>query len=183
MVITIVSAAEFSAFVPNAATAVLRIYDPVDDWEADSVAQAAAGWGRYTGLAFWDVGFAGLSLAERALIRLLGRHRSLCLTLGQKLFGDEIPWRPFLPADALDIHGFADGLASAGVQNLMVVCSNGRSRGTTVGTWIARYLGLDRPAQRGWQRESDTIAAILARVCPARQKRPAGVPTLATFAH
>lgn len=183
MVITIVSAAEFSAFVPNTATAVLRIYDPIDDWMADAAAQAAAGWGRFTGLAFWDVGFAGLSLAERAVIRLLGRHRALCLAVGQKLFGDEIPWRPFLPADAQSIHGFADGLAASGVQNLMVVCSNGRSRGSTVGAWIARYLGLDLPSQRGWQRESETIAATLARVCPARQNRPAGLPTLATFAH
>ncbi len=183
MVITIVSASEFDAYVPNAATAVLRIYDPIDEWAGDAARQAAAGWGRFAGLAFWVVGHAGFGVLEAALVRLLGDHRGACLALGQTLFGDEIPWRPFLPADARDICCFTDSLDSAGIQSVLVVCKNGRTRGGTVGNWIARHLGLDLPPQRGWQRENEEIARTMARVCRHRRPDHAALPTLATFAH
>jgi hypothetical protein len=183
MVITIVSASEFEAYEPNAATAVLRIYDPIEEWTADAARQAEFGWGRFAALAFWDIGHGGIGLLESVVIRLLGNHRRACLALGQKLFGDEIPWRPFLAADARDICCFADSLAPAGVQSVLVVCKNGRARGGTVGNWIARYLGLDLPPQNGWQRESEVITRALARVCRQRRQERAPLPTLATFAH
>ncbi len=183
MVVTIVSASEFEAYVPNAATAVLRIYDPIDEWTEDAAAQAASGWGRFQGLAFWDIGHSGIGLMESVVIRLLGRYRGACLAVGRKLFGDEIPWRPFLAADARDICRFADSLESSGIHSVLVVCRNGRTRGGTCGNWIARYLGLDLPPQDGWQRESEVIVDTLTRVCPRRRPAPAPVPTLATFAH
>ena len=183
MVVTIVSASEFDAYAPNAATAVLRIYDPIDEWATDAAHQAESGWGRFEALAFWDIGHAGIGLFEGLLVRLFGAHRGACLALGQTLFGDEIPWRPFLPADARDICAFADGLATAGIQSVLVVCKNGRTRGGTCANWIARYLGLDLPPQNGWQRESDVIARQLARVCRRRRHEQARLPTLATFAH
>lgn len=183
MVVTIVSASEFDAYVPNAATAVLRIYDPTDDWTADAARQAGAGWGRFLPLAFWDIGHGGIGLLESALIRLLGTRRGTCLALGQKLFGDEIPWRPFLDADARDICAFADSLASAGVQSVLVVCKNGRSRGDTVANWIALHLGTDLQPKRGWQRQNEVIVHALARICRQRRQDHPRVPTLATFAH
>lgn len=183
MVITIVSASEFPSCVPNAATAVLRIYEPIQDWTTDAAEHATDGWGPFLPLAFWDVGKAGLGLFERLVIRLLGRHRSLCLKVGQKLFGDEIPWRPFLPADACDIRAFTDEVASRGVQGILVVCTNGRARSWTIAKWMAEHLGTEPPSERGWQRENDEIARTLSRVCPLSRLPSRHVTPRAAFGH
>jgi hypothetical protein len=182
MVITVVSASEFSAYEPNAATAVIRIYDPIDAWSEDAAAQVVAGWGKILPIAFWDVGRIGMGLIERAMVRLLGRWRGPCLRIGQAMFGDiDIPWRPFLPADARDICAFADGLVESGIRSILVVCHNGRGRGGTVANCLARYLGIEPPPQRGWQRESDLIAATFARLPPKRGEKARHMANMAAF--
>ncbi|MDA8232211.1 MAG: hypothetical protein M0006_12810 [Magnetospirillum sp.] len=177
MVVTIVTAGEFPSYVPDAATAIVRIYDPVEDWRTDGAGLANAGWGAALPLAFWDVGMTGMGMLETALVRMLGRRRELCLSLGQRLFGDDIPWRPFLPADACDIRRFADSLAARGVRNVLVVCNNGRARSWTVARWLADHLGAEPPQARGWLRESEWIARTLT-AC-AKSRRPTRVPPMA----
>lgn len=173
MIITVVTKTDFASHVPSASAAIIRIYDPVENWSDDASRLAIAGWGAVYSLSFWDVGMQGFKLAEGLVARLLGRWRNLCLSVGRRLFGDdEIPWRPFLTADARAIAHFADGLEAKGIRHLVVVCGNGRARSWTIAKWLATRLGAQAAAARGWQRESDGIARVLRRV-PARKPAPA----------
>lgn len=174
MVITTVARSDFSGFAPNRATAILRIYDPVEDWANDAGELAAGGWGAVLPLAFWDVGRSGLSIGERVLLRVMGHDRQRCLHLGERLFGSDFPWRPFLAADAAEIRDFADSLAAKGIRSLLVVCGNGRARSWTIARWIACHLDVEMPQGRGWQRESETIAATLTRVAACKGRSPSG---------
>lgn len=169
MIITVVSRADFSGYAPSRSAAVLRIYDPHEDWSGDAARLSVAGWGACLPLSFWDVGFQGMKPGEALLARLLGRWRGICVRLGQRLYGcDDIPWRPFLAADARAIARFGDSLADRGIRHLMVVCGNGRARSWTIAQFLARRLHADLTASRGWQRESSAIARLLARVPPRK---------------
>lgn len=171
MDITVVSRADFESYGPSRATAVLRIYEPIDDYADDARQLAQSGWGDAVALSFWDVGVNGMRLAETLVARLLGRWRRPCLALGRRVssLGDDIPWRPFVAADARDIARFADGLADKGIRHVLVVCGNGRSRSYTIARWLSQRLGAGLTASRGWERESPAIAAVLRRVSsPAR---------------
>ena len=180
MIITVVGKFDFDAHVPRPSAAVLRIYDPNEDWSGDASQLAVAGWGEVLALSFWDVGVQGMRPAEALVARLLGRWRRLCLAVGAKLFGDaEVPWRPFLSADARDIARFAGGLEAAGVRHLLVVCGNGRARSLTIAKWLAARLGADLAPAHGWQRESDAIAKVLRRVpAPKAARTATSMPTL-----
>ncbi|MEW5727963.1 MAG: hypothetical protein AB1918_09075 [Pseudomonadota bacterium] len=175
MIITVVRSAEFSLYAPTRDAAVLRIHDPVEDWAPEADRLKAAGWGATLSLAFWDVGVQGMSLGESLVARLLGRWRGLALRLGDRFFpmGDDIPWRPFLAADARDIAAFADALPDRGIRHLMVVCGNGRARSWTVAKWLSRRLSASLTAAHGWERESAAIARTLARVPPSARRAPA----------
>ena len=182
MIITVVSASEFSAYQPTPSTAVIRIYDPTDAWVEDAAVQAASGWGKVLPMAFWDVGRVGMGIMEHLTVRLLGRWRNVCLAVGNALFGDkDIPWRPFLTADAREICAFGDSLDETNIRNIIVVCHNGRARGGTVATWLARHLGIELTNRGGWQRESESIAATFAKICPKRDKKTRQQPNLAAF--
>jgi len=183
MSVIVVSASEFPTFVPDPATAVLRIYDPVDDWRRDAGHQATLGWGRFLPLDFWDAGRFGPSWIERMLVAVFGHNRRLCLGLARRLFGDAVPWRPFLPADADDIVRFADGLATGGIRDVVVVCGNGRARSWTVACWIARHLGLEKPLARGWQRSCPHIARMLDRTGSKPHVGNEPMPTRPAFSH
>jgi hypothetical protein len=172
MLITVLKTAEFGGFAPNSATAVLRIYDPTDDWAEDAALQGAAGWAAFLPLAFWDMGSADLGLGGRLLVRLLGRWPHLFTELARRFYGEDIPWRPFLAADAAHIAAFADGLDPALVTQLLVVCRHGRGRSGTIGRWLARRLGATIAAGSGEHRESDAIRRTLDRLAgpsPARR--------------
>jgi hypothetical protein len=174
MRVIVVGASAFPTFIADRATAVVRIYDPVEDWHRDAAHQAGRGWGRFLPLEFWDASRFAPGRAERLILALLGHHRPLCLAAGRRLFGARGPWRPFLAADADDIVAFADGLEAAGIRDIVVVCSNGRARSWTVGCWIARHLGLDLPATQGWQHACPHIERMLDRVGgpPHGESRP-----------
>lgn len=169
MIITVVTKSDFASYVPSPSAAIIRIYDPIENWQEDASRLETAGWGAVHALSFWDVGMQGFKLAEGLVARLLGRWRRLCLAVGGALFGDDdIPWRPFLTADARAIARFADGLEARGVRHLMVVCGNGRARSWTIAKWLSRRLTAQVAASHGWQRESDGIARVLRRV-PGRK--------------
>ncbi|MBV5323758.1 MAG: hypothetical protein J0626_00020, partial [Rhodospirillaceae bacterium] len=104
----------------------------------------------------------------RLVARLWGRNRALFESLAGRLFGNDIPWRPFIAADAVDIATFADGLADKGITELLVVCRNGRGRSGTVGRWIARRLGATFETS-GDDRDSGYIRETLDRVGGAAQ--------------
>ncbi|MGE5547848.1 MAG: hypothetical protein ACM33T_13175 [Solirubrobacterales bacterium] len=176
MIITVVSKHDFDSYAPSRSAAVLRIYDPVEDWAGDADRLAQAGWGDTLSLSFWDVGVQGMRPTEAVLARLLGRWRDLCVSLGNRLFSQhDIPWRPFLSADATDIARFADALPSKGIRHVMVVCGNGRTRSWTVAQFLSRRLGAALTDCRGWQRESDAIADVLSRVSPPGRPVPVSV--------
>lgn len=172
MIITVVRKFDFTSYAPTASAAVIRIYDPVEDWFDDASQLSVAGWGDVLSLSFWDVGVQGMRPGEGLLTRLLGHWRTTCLALGTRLFGDpEIPWRPFLAADARDIARFAAALEAKGIRHLMVVCGNGRARSWTIAKWLSHRLSASLTASHGWQHESLAILEVLKRVRPTR---PAG---------
>ncbi|EME67818.1 hypothetical protein H261_21586 [Paramagnetospirillum caucaseum] len=163
MLVSAFRTGEFDGMAPRRDAAVLRICDPTDPWRDEGRGLAAAGWGATLTLAFWDMDASALGVKGRLITRLWGRHRALFETLAGRLFGSDIPWRPFIAADAADIAAFADPLADTGVNEVLVVCRNGRGRSGTVGRWLARRLGA-RFAASGDERESDHIREILDRV-------------------
>lgn len=158
MIVSAIRMGEFEAMAPRGDMAVLRILDPIDDRVAP-----APGWGDSLSLAFWDMDAAALGVRGRLVTRLWGRNRALFESLAGRLFGNDIPWRPFIAADAADIAAFADGLAAQGIRELLVVCRNGRGRSGTVGRWVARRLGI-RFQTSGDDRESGHIRDTLDRV-------------------
>ncbi|MGE5503513.1 MAG: hypothetical protein ACM31L_03735 [Actinomycetota bacterium] len=142
--ITPLKTAEFAGMVPDATTAVVRIYDPNEEWRTDATAQEQAGWGAFLPLSFWDMDPSAMGMLGGALVHLLGAHRETCLALGRRLFGDDdLPWRPFLPADARDVAAFADQLPGKGIRHVLVVCRNGRGRSGALARWLARRLGAE----------------------------------------
>ncbi|MDO8605621.1 MAG: hypothetical protein Q7R40_03715 [Phaeospirillum sp.] len=159
MIVSAIKTGEFGGLVPQANAAVLRIWDPIDEREP----LGSLGWGDSLGLAFWDMDASALGVRGRLVARLWGRNRALFESLAGRLFGNDIPWRPFIAADAADIAAFADGLAAKGVTELLVVCRNGRGRSGTVGRWIARRLGT-RFQTTGDDRDSGYIRETLDRV-------------------
>lgn len=162
MIITPIRTAEYAGFAPLPGTAVIRIYDPSEEWRADAAQQRDAGWGAFLPLAFWDLGEADMGLLERLLVRLLGASRDACLAAGQRLFGiDEIPWRPFLTADAVEVAHFADGLAQAGITHLMVVCRNGKGRSGTISRWLSKRTGATLATHGADQGDSEFIRETL----------------------
>jgi hypothetical protein len=158
MIVSAIKTTELVGRVPAPNTAVLRILDPVD--EATDLGQ---GWGAVLQLAFWDMDASALGVKGRLITRLWGKNRALFESLAGRLFGNDIPWRPFIAADALDIAHFADGLKERGVSELLVVCRNGRGRSSTVGRWIAARLGASFETT-GQDRQSGYIKETLDRV-------------------
>lgn len=159
MIVSAIKTGEFGGQVAQANTAVLRIWDPTDPREALD----GLGWGDTLSMAFWDMDASALGVRGRLIARLWGRNRALFESLAGRLFGNDIPWRPFIAADAVAIAAFADGLAAKGVTELLVVCRNGRGRSGTVGRWIARRLGV-RFQTTGDDRDSGYIRETLDRV-------------------
>ncbi len=164
MIVSAIKTGEFGGRVPQADTAVLRIWDPTDAREP----LGGLGWGDTLSMAFWDMDASALGVRGRLVARLWGRNRALFESLAGRLFGNDIPWRPFIAADAADIAAFADGLAAKGVTELLVVCRNGRGRSGTVGRWIARRLGAAFQTT-GDDRDSGYIRETLDRVVGAAQ--------------
>ncbi|RAU21342.1 hypothetical protein CU669_14330 [Paramagnetospirillum kuznetsovii] len=158
MIVTAITNGEFQGMAPRADAAVLRILDPIDSRDA-----LEQGWGDTLSQAFWDMDSSALGVRGRLVVRLWGRHRAWFESLAGRLFGSDIPWRPFIAADAVEITAFADGLAEKGVRELLVVCRNGRGRSGTVGRWIARRLGAAFHTN-GDDRESGHIRETLDRV-------------------
>lgn len=163
MIVSAIKTGEFGGRVPQANTAVLRVWDPIDEREP-----LDGGWGDTLAMAFWDMDASALGVRGRLVARLWGRNRALFESLAGRLFGNDIPWRPFIAADAADIAAFADGLAAKGVTELLVVCRNGRGRSGTVGRWIARRLGAAFQTT-GDDRDSGYIRETLDRVVGAAQ--------------
>lgn len=166
MLVSALRTVEFEGMVPSRNTAVLRIGDPTDDWKTEGRRLAQAGWGATLTLAFWDMDSSALGVKGHLITRLWGRHRAVFEALAGRLFGTDIPWRPFIAADAVAIAAFADSLAEKGIRELLVVCRNGRGRSGTVGSWIARRLGA-RFSAGGDQRDADHIRETLDRVAGA----------------
>ena len=164
MIVSAITTGEFQGRVPQANTAVLRIWDPLDQRQS----LAGLGWGDALSLAFWDMDASALGVRGRMVVRLWGRNRALFESLASRLFGNDIPWRPFIAADAVDIAAFADGLAEKGISELLVVCRNGRGRSGTVGRWIARRLGSGFETT-GDDRDSGHIRETLDRVAGRAQ--------------
>ncbi|CAA7627831.1 conserved hypothetical protein [Candidatus Terasakiella magnetica] len=163
MIVSAIRSKEFAGLVPDSGIAVLQIFDPTDDWTDETASLAAAGWGASLGLAFWDMDASALGVRGRLVVRLWGRHRALFNALACRMFGNDIPWQPFIAADAVEIAAFADRLALGGMREVLVVCRNGRGRSGTVGRWIARRLGV--PFQTsGDDREADHIRETLDRI-------------------
>jgi hypothetical protein len=165
MIVSAITSAEFRGMASTPDRAVLRILDPIDPPDA-----LDEGWGAALSLAFWDMDSSALGFKGRLAVRLWGRHRALFESLAGRLFGNDIPWRPFIAADALDIAVFADGLEAKGIRELLVVCRNGRGRSGTVGRWIARRLGRAFSTS-GDDRESGHIRETLDRVGGSAQAR------------
>lgn len=178
MLVSAFRVVEFEGMAPRADAAVLRICDPTDQWKAEGRALAGAGWGATLTLAFWDMDSSALGVKGRLITRLWGRNRPIFEALAGRLFGSDIPWRPFIAADALDIAAFADSLADRGIRELLVVCRNGRGRSGTVGRWVARRLGA-RFVTSGDQREADHIRETLDRVAGTGHSRVEPVLTRA----
>ena len=164
MIVSAIKTGEFEGRVPQADTAVLRIWDPIDEREPLS----GLGWGDALAMGFWDMDASALGVRGRLVARLWGRNRALFESLAGRLFGNDIPWRPFIAADAVEIAAFADSLAEKGVTELLVVCRNGRGRSGTVGRWIARRLGAGFETT-GDDRDSGYIRETLDRVVGAEQ--------------
>ncbi|KIL98572.1 hypothetical protein CCC_02022 [Paramagnetospirillum magnetotacticum MS-1] len=148
---------------PRSDAAVLRICDPTDDWRAQGRGLAQAGWGSTLTLAFWDMDSSALGVKGHLITRLWGRNRAVFEALAGRLFGSDIPWRPFIAADAVAIAAFADSLADKGIAELFVVCRNGRGRSGTVGRWLAHRLGA-RFTTSGDDRDSGHIRETLDRI-------------------
>jgi predicted protein tyrosine phosphatase len=165
LTVTPLKTTEFDGFAPEPTTAVVRIYDPNEDWRADAAEQKAAGWAAVLPLSFWDMEPSAMGMLGGALVHLLGAHRETCLALGRRLFGDDdLPWRPFLPADARDVAAFADSLAGTSVRHILVVCRNGRGRSGALARWLARRLGADLACRpEGEPRGGDFISRTLER--------------------
>lgn len=161
---------EFDGMAPRADAAVLRICDPTDDWKAEGRGLAQAGWGASLTCAFWDMDASALGVKGRLITRLWGRNRALFEALAGRLFGSDIPWRPFIAADAAAIAAFADGLADKGIREVLVVCRNGRGRSGTVGRWLARRLAA-RFVTGGDVRDSGHIRETLDRVAGSSPNR------------
>ena len=159
MIVSAIKTGEFEGRVPQADTAVLRIWDPIDERQP----LGGQGWGDALAMSFWDMDAVALGVRGRLIARLWGRNRALFESLASRLFGTDIPWRPFIAADAADIAAFADGLSDKGITELLVVCRNGRGRSGTVGRWIAHRLGV-RFETTGESRESGYIRETLDRV-------------------
>jgi hypothetical protein len=170
MLVSAVRIGEFEGMAPRADAAVLRIADPTDDWKAEAARLARAGWGATLTQAFWDMDSSALGVKGHLITRLWGRHRAVFEALAGRLFGTDIPWRPFIAADAQDIAAFADMLPEKGIREILVVCRNGRGRSGTVGRWIARRLGA-RFGTTGDERESGHIRDTLDRVGGANPRR------------
>ena len=166
MIVSAIKTGEFEGRVPLANTAVLRIWDPIDD----RASLTGLGWGDRLSLAFWDMDASALGVRGRMVARLWGHNRALFESLAGRLFGNDIPWRPFIAADAADIAAFADGLADKGITELLVVCRNGRGRSGTVGRWIAHRLGASFETS-GDDRDSGYIRETLDRVAGSASNR------------
>ncbi len=164
MIVSAIKTGEFEGRVPQADTAVLRIWDPIDERESLN----GLGWGDVLAMGVWDMDASALGVRGRLVARLWGRNRALFESLAGRLFGNDIPWRPFIAADAVEIAAFADSLAEKGVTELLVVCRNGRGRSGTVGRWIARRLGAGFETT-GDDRDSGYIRETLDRVVGAEQ--------------
>ena len=164
MIVSAIKTGEFEGRVPQANTAVLRIWDPIDE----RVSLGGLGWGDVLSQSFWDMDASALGVRGRLIARLWGRNRALFESLAGRLFGTDIPWRPFIAADAAEIAAFADGLAAKGITELLVVCRNGRGRSGTVGRWIARRLGAAFETT-GDDRDSGYIHETLDRVAGTTQ--------------
>lgn len=158
MIVSAIKTGEFEGMVPRSDMAVLRIFDPIDERES-----LGDGWGASLALAFWDMDASALGVRGRLVARLWGRNRALFESLAGRLFGNDIPWRPFIAADAADMAAFADSLVEKGIHEVLVVCRNGRGRSGTVGRWIARRLGA-RFQTTGDDRDSGYIRETLDRV-------------------
>jgi hypothetical protein len=163
MLVSAFRTGEFEGMAPRQDAAVLRICDPTDDWKGEGRGLAQAGWGATLTCAFWDMDSSALGVKGHLITRLWGRNRALFEALAGRLFGTDIPWRPFIAADAAAIAAFADGLADKGIREVLVVCRNGRGRSGTVGRWLARRLGA-RFATSGDDRDSGHIRETLDRV-------------------
>ena len=170
MLVSAIKTSEFAGFAPRPDVAVLRICDPLDDWRAEGRKLAQAGWGPILTQAYWDMDASALGMKGRLVTRLWGRNRALFESLAGRLFGSDIPWRPFIAADAIDIAAFADSLADKGMSELLVVCRNGRGRSGTVGRWIAHRLAA-RFATTGDDRESGYIRDTLDRIAGSHPNR------------
>jgi len=170
MLVSAFRTGEFDGMAPRHDAAVLRICDPTDAWKAEGRGLAQAGWGATLTLAFWDMDSSALGVKGRLITRLWGRNRALFEALAGRLFGSDIPWRPFIAADAADIAAFADSLADRGIAEVLVVCRNGRGRSGTVGRWLARRLGA-RFATSGDDRDSGYIRETLDRVAGSAPNR------------
>jgi len=166
MIVSAVKTGELAGLVPSRNAAVLRIFDPTDAWKAESAGLARAGWGANLSLAFWDMDASALGVRGRLIARLWGRHRAMFEALAGRLFEDDIPWRPFIAADAVDIAAFVDDLAGKDITEVLVVCRNGRGRSSTIGRWISRRLGVAFQGAEG-ERESTFIRETLDRVAGA----------------
>ncbi len=163
MLVSAFRTGEFEGMAPRKDAAVLRICDPTDAWRAEGRSLAQAGWGATLTLAFWDMDSSALGVKGHLITRLWGRNRAVFEALAGRLFGTDIPWRPFIAADAADIAAFAASLTDKGIGEVLVVCRNGRGRSGTVGRWLARRLGA-RFATSGDEREADHIRETLDRV-------------------
>lgn len=170
MLVSAFRTGEFEGMAPREDAAVLRICDPTDDWKAEGRELAQAGWGATLTCAFWDMDSSALGVKGHLITRLWGRNRAVFEALAGRLFGSDIPWRPFIAADAAAIAAFADGLADKGIREVLVVCRNGRGRSGTVGRWLARRLGA-RFATSGDDRDSGHIRETLDRVAGSNPNR------------
>jgi hypothetical protein len=170
MLVSAVRVGEFEGMAPRADAAVLRIADPTDEWKAEGRRLAQAGWAATLTQAFWDMDSSALGVKGHLITRLWGRNRPVFEALAGRLFGTDIPWRPFIAADAVDIAAFADAMAEKGIREILVVCRNGRGRSGTVGRWIARRLGATF-ATTGDERESGHIRETLDRVAGTSPRR------------
>ena len=170
MLVSAFRTGEFEGMAPRQDAAVLRLCDPTDQWRAEGGDLAQAGWGSTLTLAFWDMDSSALGVKGHLITRLWGRNRALFEALAGRLFGSDIPWRPFIAADAIQIAAFADALSDKGIVEVLVVCRNGRGRSGTVGRWLAHRLGA-RFATSGDDRDSGYIRETLDRIVGSAPNR------------
>jgi hypothetical protein len=170
MLVSAFRTGEFDGMAPRQDAAVLRLCDPTDEWRAEGRDLAQAGWGSTLTLAFWDMDSSALGVRGHLITRLWGRNRAIFEALAGRLFGSDIPWRPFIAADAVQIAAFADSLSDKGIKEVLVVCRNGRGRSGTVGRWLAHRLGA-RFATSGDDRDSGYIRETLDRIAGSAPNR------------